>query len=657
VLILISSDDERAAQVAQMGRIYTLCTQVVVYLGPDVAPLLPEGRYPRRARLQEFGKREREGDGVGDVRGLKELLQKRYFSRLWVVQELILSPRVVIRIGDVDFQSDGTTSGRLWGTELGDLALAPWVQHTSRGAPLDIDFLQVMRLTFSSACADPRDRVFGVMGIISDEYRRLEPDYSLSVQHVFIGLFVHLLIVLNRRCLLAFASGVSGSASSVPSWVPDWTSWNRWQAVFAPRKAPSLSEVLRKVEDLRAFMTDRPRRGGHLVSTLLPLRYRRAAPLSQEPTFGVDPTTAALRAKMIRLLGFGAMPELVSYLGQNDLPLFEVHCGNHSIYLACKRRLDILLEPGNDDLYLFALDDEDREPGLCILRRTAGSSGNTVRLIATCEMVLLHFAADPAGATRPDMTPFFPFERLFSKWPCHWPDQQLDDIDTQSPRIGDLYWTLSDVIEWAQNWLDATLNPDEQLLFLPRFNSRRRDILPVYLALIHEDLDVDAVVKTYKQYVVENCGAELRRDRFIFTLPFDDFNTLYWDKEHRLNRSQMDWEAAVWDTCSDFMCRPESVASTSIAAVGSQSSSACPAMATLAVEDETVRRTFRVLRANRFFYMVRAAARRTGESLDQLLSRKATDGDRLVRVPIDIRTERLMDGFGCDGTIEYVNIV
>ncbi|KAK4234976.1 hypothetical protein C8A03DRAFT_37191 [Achaetomium macrosporum] len=134
---------------------------VVVYLGPDAAPLLPPGRYPRRARLRDLGTGEFKD--VGGTKGIHGLLQRRYFSRLWVVQELILSPRVVIRVGDIDFQSDGATSGNMRkpsGSPVGDSELS-WVWYASRGGPLDKFLPDVIKLTLSLACADPRDRVFG----------------------------------------------------------------------------------------------------------------------------------------------------------------------------------------------------------------------------------------------------------------------------------------------------------------------------------------------------------------------------------------------------------------------------------------------------------------------------------------------------------------
>ena len=39
--------------------------------------------------------------------GVRQLLKKRYFGRLWIVQELILAVRVVVRIGYVNYHHSG----------------------------------------------------------------------------------------------------------------------------------------------------------------------------------------------------------------------------------------------------------------------------------------------------------------------------------------------------------------------------------------------------------------------------------------------------------------------------------------------------------------------------------------------------------------------
>lgn len=218
--VCINQEDggERAEQVAQMRGIYRGCERVVVYLGRDMVEELPEGRYAGRGRLKDFGR------GGAETNQVRELLKRRYFSRLWVVQELILAPRLVVRIGDVDFHysSDGNARGKLWAQS--DTELAPWVQYAAVGDPLGVGLHEAMKMTFSTACADPRDRVFGVMGVIADdswESSHLEPDYSLPVQDVFIGVFAHFIIAKGMGHLLGLGSGVSGPPS-VPSWIPDW---------------------------------------------------------------------------------------------------------------------------------------------------------------------------------------------------------------------------------------------------------------------------------------------------------------------------------------------------------------------------------------------------------------------------------------------------
>lgn len=652
-----------------MGQIYTACIQVVVYLGPDVAPILPEGRYPRRMRLVDFEKR----GGTG-VQRVEELLKRRYFSRLWVVQELILSPRVVIRIGDIDFQSDGTTSGNLWAWE--ENALAPWVQHMSRGAPLGLDLVRVMQLTFSTGCADPRDRLFAVMGILSGRFSKFEPDYSLPVQAVFIGLFAHLLFTQGMRHLLAAASGVSGDPST-PSWVPDWTSWHQWRVVFESKSRnesdvseryslPSTVAVLRKQRVWRSIQ--------EVVSVLLPLRYRPAgypchgaalagvdprsgavmlkarapaalsshsrrsvvSPLEETMFYGVDSTTGALRARLVRLLALTSIPKFIAKQKEAGPTVFEISDGNLNVFLTSLRRLDLLVMPGNDYLYLFPLEESKtkRRPGLCILRKSTASAGNVVQLVATCERVL--FRVPPQEIPWPR----FPVGRSPSQQDPEAHSRScgpLEFLNTQV--VGELHWTLCEVIERAQVWLNSRLTPEEQVLFLPKHSSTPKDSLSVYWALLEER--PNSVVDAYKRYMVEHCGSKDRLDHVEFdTLsPMDHLHSIYFvnhsgpGNAHRPDRFPEKADYMLW-------VRPNKKH---------------PGRAFIPYEAalETLSKSV----GKQLLFMVRMTARRTGESEEQLLSRRVTEADCLVRVPTGYYAEKLMDEYGCDGTVEDVVIM
>ena len=689
-------------QVAQMGQIYTACTQVVVYLGPDVAPVLPAGRHPRRMRLAEFGKSGGTGLGPSGVQGVEELLKRRYFSRLWVVQELILSPRVVIRIGDIDFQSDGTTSGRLW--ELEAKALAPWVQHTSRGAPLGLDLVRMMQLTFSTSCADPRDRLFGLMGVVSNKSSNFEPDYSLPVQAVFIGLFAHLLLAKGLRNLLALGSGVSRNGS-VPSWVPDWTSWDQWRAVFEyrPGSGAGVDERDPFTSTISALRAQRLWHFNHeLASVLLPLRYRPAGcpchgatlagvdpmsgsilaenlapvllplhprrsvalpflqggdprsgvippekpapfrastvlPSEEAIIYGVDAMTGALKARLVRLLALTSVPKRLAALAKqkkNGPAVFEIGCGNHNVYLTSLRPLDLLVVPGNDYLYLFPHEESEtnRRPGLCILRRSTSCAESAVQLVATCETVL--FQVSPQE--RPQ--PLFPVARTPISWDTQlfqWPRGPLESLNTQI--ISELHWTLCEAIERTQTWLNSHLMPEEQVLFLPKHPSTPKDSLSVYWALLDEKPNV--LVRAYKQYMVEHCGARDEPDHVEFdTLaPMDPRHAIHFVNRSggfaRPVRSPDKAHHMVW-------VRPTKKRA-----------------GTVSIPCEVARETLSKSIGKQLLFMVRMAAWRTGEPEEQLLSREITEADCLVRVPTGYYAERLMAEYGCDGTVEDVMII
>ncbi|KAK7448562.1 hypothetical protein Landi51_06238 [Colletotrichum acutatum] len=233
--ICINQSDviERNGQVANMARIYSECVRSVVYLGPDIAIPL-DGNYPRRRRLHELEvgltvpKMPADSIVPRPMLRLRAILGRKYFSRVWVVQELLLSQNTVIRIGDVDFWVDpiGATYLSLrvsnWKWES---TSAPWIQHLTQGAPGLKDLSELLLLTSKSHSTDPRDRVFGLFGIMpkigEHSTRRyaaapslskhgLQADYSLSANHVFIGIFAYSLLVLKKPELLYQASGLTG---------------------------------------------------------------------------------------------------------------------------------------------------------------------------------------------------------------------------------------------------------------------------------------------------------------------------------------------------------------------------------------------------------------------------------------------------------------
>ena len=225
-----------------MQQIYSQCSQVVLWLGADLVLQRP-GVYPRRYRLSDLevsaspqlpNKRERQSS-LQQRLNIAKLLERRYFSRVWVIQELILAPRLILPIGSSIFWADATTLRNLdrsvrrsWeGTK------APWFKHLAEGALRVSDIFELMALTSKSQATDARDKLFGVLGLYTKQPEETvpRPDYSLSCQHIFIGFFAHCIINQRGYQLLSKATGTHQGPSSL-TWIPEWKSQSSWEKTF-----------------------------------------------------------------------------------------------------------------------------------------------------------------------------------------------------------------------------------------------------------------------------------------------------------------------------------------------------------------------------------------------------------------------------------------
>ncbi|RSL72030.1 hypothetical protein CEP53_001274 [Fusarium sp. AF-6] len=219
--ICINQEDmqERGDQVAKMGQIYTGCSQVFLWLGDDIAFRKP-GVYPPRLPLHELENLEELQLPNRKKRvSIQSLFDRRYFSRVWVVQELILPPRIVIPIGDKIFWADPSTpthferlSNRDW---LWEQTRAQWFQHATQGSVMQENLSHLLTVTQKSQSSDIRDKVYGVLGLSSvKEGIKIRPDYGISLQHLVIGSLAHCIISGGTPELLLNASGVSAEADN-----------------------------------------------------------------------------------------------------------------------------------------------------------------------------------------------------------------------------------------------------------------------------------------------------------------------------------------------------------------------------------------------------------------------------------------------------------
>ena len=218
---------ERNTQVAKMASIYSRCSRVGMYLGPTVswhhAHSAGAVTHPPRRSLDKL-----HAQLVNEAQmNLQTLLRLRYYTRVWVIQELILAPCVLITAFGVDFVASSfgvdslirSSPGLTW-----EITNAPWLHFMAKGGfPTGRSLFDILQITWQSRATDTRDKIFGVLGLVPQENEAvsLEPDYSISTLHTFVGVFAYFIIKLRLIEVLVAAVG-SKPGHLQASWIPDW---------------------------------------------------------------------------------------------------------------------------------------------------------------------------------------------------------------------------------------------------------------------------------------------------------------------------------------------------------------------------------------------------------------------------------------------------
>ncbi|KAL8421561.1 hypothetical protein RB596_002363 [Gaeumannomyces avenae] len=171
--------EERNQQVPRMRHIYFRAHAVVVWLGADHVEIqnkIPE--FKKTPFPESDGPRPKE-----QVKMVQALQTDKYWSRVWVLQEIGRARKLRVCFGSVwlpwgDFTKlltlhncDSNGSGPLWL----DLKLRVERQHTLK---------QLLQDHQRSDCSEPRDRVYGLLGLASDA-SGFPVDYKKSLMTIW----------------------------------------------------------------------------------------------------------------------------------------------------------------------------------------------------------------------------------------------------------------------------------------------------------------------------------------------------------------------------------------------------------------------------------------------------------------------------------------
>ena len=186
---------ERNQQVHGMDTTYSGASLVVAWLGLEYEPPNWQSYEPMECLVY---------DGAEMQVCATELALRPYWNRRWVVQELRLAMNVQVLCGGhciswslfrtwlLDEQGEanshvGPNDGALPFLLNKDESCVHYPSHSLRDLLLEYH---------QTSCRDPRDRVFALLGLLSNEERLLIdplfPDYSLSHTEVVTKTMVHL---------------------------------------------------------------------------------------------------------------------------------------------------------------------------------------------------------------------------------------------------------------------------------------------------------------------------------------------------------------------------------------------------------------------------------------------------------------------------------
>jgi Heterokaryon incompatibility protein (HET) len=264
ICINIEDLQERSVQVQRMRQIYRRADKTIVWLGEmsansDAAmDFLVSLSRKRQQAAKAVSKDERllsekmKALGLNtekyksDWTAVNELFLRPWWTRVWTIQELILSPKVTFYCGSKNLSLSDLRSALygLWlcsGSDSFPVSRAAFNATWNRRRLLQwfrncegqdsnrlsgISLTALMAYVSDNNATDPRDRIYSLLGLATDAEAIVQPNYNASTEDAyseFVKSFIKKHQSLDVICFAQLFRGLDASStSSLPSWVPDW---------------------------------------------------------------------------------------------------------------------------------------------------------------------------------------------------------------------------------------------------------------------------------------------------------------------------------------------------------------------------------------------------------------------------------------------------
>lgn len=187
------------------------------------------------------------------IRSLAAILSRPWWTRVWTVQEAMLSTQATVHISEYQAplslflslyhsmkkHDSGCCSAAqlLWyGNQDTLMLIRSANSRIGHGLSFDDDglngkitLLRALMVASIRKASDPRDHVYGLHGVLYSKDRLIKPNYQISVDKVFTNATRVIFEEAGSLDALAYAVGVRpDNAYELPSWVCDWTRQTGW---------------------------------------------------------------------------------------------------------------------------------------------------------------------------------------------------------------------------------------------------------------------------------------------------------------------------------------------------------------------------------------------------------------------------------------------
>ncbi|KAH3954394.1 hypothetical protein HBH98_071250 [Parastagonospora nodorum] len=187
-----SGNREKNHQVNMMGKIYSMAYLVITWLGEP-----PRQECAALDALQRFLEGAESEMHSGQIqKALKYLGDSTYWSRIWIIQEMVLAREVNFRVGPYEFDWNNIYAMRINSrlsniSHIQDLGWAMInildLRH-DRFHGRSLDLFTALNDFGIQECADPRDKIYGLLGLM--DRKPFRADYSKPCVELFVDVVV-----------------------------------------------------------------------------------------------------------------------------------------------------------------------------------------------------------------------------------------------------------------------------------------------------------------------------------------------------------------------------------------------------------------------------------------------------------------------------------